>query len=151
MLNPLDIQDVEFGKAMRGYSTGEVDKFLDEIFKDYEVVFRENQEMKERIAGLEEQVDAYRHMEKALNDTLIVARNTAEDLKSNAVKESEFINRRAEEEAKRIIEKANKEVMRIKGEFDDLKKKVLIFRQRYKNLLQSQIDLLDQTMEDLFD
>lgn len=151
MLSPLEIQDIEFGKAIRGYQTGEVDKFLDEVFKDYEIIYKENKDLKDRVGVLEGQLDTYRNMEKALNETLIIARNAAEELKGNASRESEFINKRAEEEAKRIIEKANNEVMRIKREFDDIKKQALIFKERYKNLLLSQIGLLDKSVEDIYE
>jgi cell division initiation protein len=149
MINPLEIQAVEFGKAMRGYQTSEVDKFIDDIFKDYEIIYKENKDHKERIGLLEEQLGTYKNMEKTLNDTLILASDTAETLKSNAVKEAEFINSKAEEEAKRIIEKANGEVMRIKREFDNAKKQVMIFNERYRNLLKSQIELLNKSMDDM--
>ncbi len=149
MINPLEIQAVEFGKAMRGYQTREVDKFIDDVFKDYEMIYKENKDHKERIRLLEEQLETYKSMEKTLNDTLILASETAETLKYNSVKEAEFINSKAEEEAKRIIEKANGEVMRIKGEFDESKKQVMIFNERYKNLLKSQIELLNRSMDDI--
>jgi len=149
MINPLEIQAVEFGKAMRGYQTGEVDKFIDDVFKDYEIIFKENKDLKEQVRILEEQLGTYKNMEKTLNETLILASDTAKNLKDNALKEAEFINKKAEEEAKRIIEKANGEVMRIKGEFEDTKKQVVIFNERYKNLLKSQIELLNKSMDDI--
>jgi cell division initiation protein len=149
MINPLEIQAVEFGKSMRGYQTSEVDKFIDDIFKDYEIIYKENKDHKDRIGLLEEQLGTYKNMEKTLNDTLILASDTAETLKSNAFKEAEFINSKAEEEAKRIIEKANGEVMRIKREFDESKKQVMIFNERYRNLLKSQIELLNKSMDDM--
>lgn len=151
MINPLEIQAVEFGKALRGYQTGEVDKFIDDIFEDYEIIYKENKDLKEKIRLLEEQIETYRNMEKTLNETLILASETAESLKENAAKEAEFINQKAEDEAKRIIEKANREVMRIKGEFDEAKKQALIFNERYKNLLKSQIELLNTSVGDMFD
>ncbi|PLX32174.1 MAG: septum formation initiator [Clostridiales bacterium] len=151
MINPLEIQAVEFGKSLRGYQTGEVDKFIDDIFEDYEIIYKENKDLKERIVLLEDQIETYKSMEKTLNETLILASDTAETLKNNAAKEAEFINKKAEEEAKRIIEKANGEVMRVKREFDDAKKQVLIFNERYRNLLKSQIELLNKSTEDMFD
>ncbi|MBR3034046.1 MAG: DivIVA domain-containing protein, partial [Firmicutes bacterium] len=36
MITPLDIQNKEFSRAVRGYNQEEVDLFLDEIMADYD-------------------------------------------------------------------------------------------------------------------
>ena len=38
--SPKDIFEQEFKTSMRGYDKKEVDEFLDDIIKDYEVIFR---------------------------------------------------------------------------------------------------------------
>lgn len=52
MLTPLDIQNKEFNNSFRGYKESEVDSFLDEIIIDYERVYKENIELKDKITLL---------------------------------------------------------------------------------------------------
>ena len=58
MITPLDIQNKEFSRAVRGYNQEEVDLFLDEIMADHDEVAESRAE---RLA-------AERAKEAALND-----------------------------------------------------------------------------------
>ena len=49
MITPLDIQNKEFSRAVRGYNQEEVDLFLDEIMADYDKLISENQELKRQL------------------------------------------------------------------------------------------------------
>lgn len=40
-LTPLDIHNKEFSRGFRGYDEDEVNEFLDQIIKDYEMLIRE--------------------------------------------------------------------------------------------------------------
>ncbi len=52
MIRPSEIEDKEFKKVAVGYSPEEVDRFLDEIYVDYEQLFRENRELKMKLNNL---------------------------------------------------------------------------------------------------
>lgn len=52
MIRPTDIEEKEFKKVAVGYSPEEVDRFLDEIYVDYEQLFRENREMKMKLSNM---------------------------------------------------------------------------------------------------
>src|SRR5690625_7934743 len=55
-LTPLDIHNKEFTRSFRGYDEDEVNEFLDQVIKDYELVIRESKEYQERIQKLEEKI-----------------------------------------------------------------------------------------------
>ena len=58
MLTPLDIENKRFSKQMmNGYSCGEVDDFLDELTLDYEKLYKENSEMKEKLDELSSSIE----------------------------------------------------------------------------------------------
>lgn len=40
-LTPVDIHNKEFSKRMSGYDRDEVNEFLDQVIKDYELLIRE--------------------------------------------------------------------------------------------------------------
>ena len=49
MLTPIEIENKEFKKALRGFKEEEVDEFLDIVKEDYEYLYRENLELKEKV------------------------------------------------------------------------------------------------------
>ena len=55
-LTPLDIHNKEFSKGFRGYDEDEVNEFLDQVIKDYEMVIREKKELEERLNDLTERL-----------------------------------------------------------------------------------------------
>ncbi len=148
MITPLDIQNKEFKKVMRGYKESEVDEFLDTVIVDYEKLYKENIELKDKIAMLNEQIDRYSNLEKTLNNTLIVAQNTAEEVGANAQKKAELIINEAEARALKMIEDANSEVYKIKKEYEETKKQLHIFKTRFKTLLEAQLEVIADKIDD---
>jgi DivIVA domain len=61
MITPLDIENKEFKKGLRGYNENEVDSYLDEIKKEYENLYRENIELKDKLNALTEQIKRYKN------------------------------------------------------------------------------------------
>lgn len=149
MITPLEIQNKEFKRAIRGYKEDEVDEFLDQIIVDYEKLYKENIELKDKLEVAQHQLEQYKGIEETLKKTLVVAQSTAEDVKSNAHKEYELIIQEAETRAKEIINKAQSEVENIKSEFETTRSQMQIFKTRFKTLLQSQLDAIDQSCDDL--
>lgn len=49
MLTPLDIENKRFSKTFKGYDVDEVDDFLDQLTEDYEKLYRENADLKNKI------------------------------------------------------------------------------------------------------
>ena len=89
MLTPMDIHNKDFKRAIRGYNTNEVDEFLDRIVSDYEKLFRENDKLKEQASFNEKEISQYRKLEKNLQDTLMMAQNTADEILASAKKNAE--------------------------------------------------------------
>ncbi len=149
MITPLEIQNKEFKKVMRGYKETEVDEFLDKIMIDYEKLYKDNIELKDKIALLQEQIDKYANLERTLNNTLIVAQTTAEEVSSNAHKKAELIIREAENKGMAIIEESNKDVVKIKREYEEVKKQMHIFKTRFRTLLESQLEAVSISCKEI--
>lgn len=149
MITPMDIRNKEFKKAFKGYNENEVDEFLDKVIADYERIYRENGELKDRIAIDNERIESYNSMEKSLQNTLLIAQTTAEDIVSNARKKAEMIIKEAEDQAKRIIEDANSSVIKVNKDYEELKKEVQVFKTRFKTLLESELEALNATLKDI--
>lgn len=149
MLTPMDIRNKEFKKAIRGYKDDEVDEFLDKVIADFERLYRENGELKDRISIENERIESYTTMEKTLQNTLLIAQTTAEDIVANARKKAELIIREAEEQGRKIIEESNSSVVKINKDFEELKKEVQVFKTRFRTLLESELETLNLTLKEL--
>lgn len=149
MLTPLDIQNKEFSKGIRGYKESEVDSFLDEIIVDYEKLYKENVELKDKISMLNDQLKHYNQIEETLQNTLVVAQSTAEEVNLNAKKKAEIVIKEAEENARKIIDEAHKEVAKIQTKYEELKSEMQVFRTRFKTLLKSQLETLDSYFDNM--
>jgi cell division initiation protein len=144
MITPLDIQNKEFKKSFRGYKESEVDQFLDDIIEDYENLYRENIELKDKILILSEQIKQYNNLEETLKETLIVAQGTADEVIGAARQKAELIIEDAESTSKKLIDAANDEVRNIRKEYDYLIKEIFIFKTRYKSFIEAQLITLDE-------
>lgn len=148
MLTPLDIHNKEFKRSFRGYSEDEVDEFLDRVVKDYEQLYRENLDLKETIDRLNSKLDHFQHMENTLHNTLVIAQETAEEVKLNAKKETELMIKEAEVRSQRLIDEAMSKVRRMTGEYEELLKQAQIYRTRMRTLVQAQLEMLKSSEDD---
>lgn len=149
MITPMDIRNKEFKKSFKGYNENEVDEFLDKVIGDYERIYRENGELKDRVSIDNERIESYNSMEKSLQSALLIAQTTGEDIIINSRKKAELITREAEEQARRIIEDANISVVNVSRDFEELKKEVQVFKTRFKTLLESELESLNATLKDI--
>ncbi|NLO89342.1 MAG: DivIVA domain-containing protein [Clostridia bacterium] len=148
MLTPVEIEARSFSKSLRGYNAEEVDSFLSKVSKEYEKLYRMNQEYLENIGKLERELEKYSQLEKTLNETLVLAKKTAEDTKQNALKEAELIIEEARKEAQRMISQAEEEVKKQKELLEEIKKDQQTFAAEFRTLLRTYLELLDKKLKD---
>lgn len=142
-LTPLDIHNKEFSKAFRGYDEDEVNEFLDQIIKDMEMIIKEKRELEEKVGSLTERLTHFTNIEETLSKSILIAQETAEEVKNNARKESQLIIKEAEKNADRIINESLAKSRKVAIEIEELKKKAAVYRIRFRSLLEAQLEMLD--------
>jgi cell division initiation protein len=145
MITPLEIQKKEFGKSLRGYNEDEVDQFLDSLCDTVETLTNENHDLKDKLEMLQGQLEKYAAMEKTLNETLIIAQRTADDVNKTAELNSRNIIKEAKLEAERIVAEANKKVESIQNEMEIARRELKAFKARFKAMLNTQLGLIDDS------
>ncbi|HSU79737.1 MAG TPA: DivIVA domain-containing protein [Candidatus Angelobacter sp.] len=141
-LTPLDIHNKEFTRGFRGYDEDEVNDFLDQIIKDYEALIRDKKSLEETVQKLEDRLGHFATIEDTLNKSILVAQETAEDVKQNATKEARLIVKEAEKNADRIINESLSKSRKIALEIEELKKEAKVYRTRFRMLIEAQLELL---------
>lgn len=147
-ITSMDITNKEFKKGIRGYNSDEVDEFLDKIAEDYELVYKENSTMKERISALSDQIEHYNKMENTIQNTLLLAQNAADQAKQSAQKEAELLLKNANETAQKILDKAHNDVLQIGDQYESIKQEFLKFRNKFRNFMNTQMDMFDSMEKD---
>lgn len=151
-LSPLDIHNKEFGSKWQGYDKDEVNEFLEQVMKDYENVLEENKTLKSDLKQTQEQITHFNSIEEALQKSILTAQEAAEDVRRNSMKESKLIIKEAEKNADRIVNEALSRAQKIAVEIEDLKKQSKVFRNRFKMLIEAQLDLVNaDDWEDLLE
>lgn len=143
VLTPLDIQNKEFRTVFRGYSQDEVNLFLSRVLKDYEQVYKENQELKEEIKKLSSELDHYHKMEETLNRTLVMAQEASEELKKNTVKECELMKKENELQIQKALKEAQAKIEAMQEEYEKLVEEAGNFKIRLKSELRAYLEMLE--------
>ncbi|NEU29446.1 DivIVA domain-containing protein [bacterium LRH843] len=141
-LTPLDIHNKEFTRGFRGYDEDEVNEFLDQIIKDYEAVLREKKDLFDRVTDLDEKLDHFKSIEGTLNKSILIAQESAEEVRRNAQKEAQLIVKEAEKNADRIINDALSKSRKVMIEMEELKKQASVYKMRFKMLIEAQLEML---------
>jgi cell division initiation protein len=142
-LTPLDIHNKEFNKGFRGYDEDEVNEFLDQVIKDYELIIREKKELEERLNEMNSRLGHFTNIEETLNKSIVIAQEAGEEVRRNAQKEAKLIVKEAEKNADRIINESLSKARKIALEIEELKKQSKVFRTRFKMLIEAQLDMLN--------
>jgi len=140
-MTPLDIRNKTFGKGIRGYQCGEVEKFLETVSQEFESAYTENFELRERTKGLETEISHYRQLENTLQQTLVLAQQTAEEVKKTARHEADLVLREAEQEKLNKVSETQVILEEIKEEIQGLSRKRDLLRTQLRSFLLAHLDL----------
>lgn len=147
MLTPLDIENQRFSKSLKGYNLDEVDDFLDQLTIDYERLYKENNELRNKVESLEKDLEHYKSVEQTLQNTLIMAQQAADDIKTNAQSRADQIIRDAQSEARRATDEITKEEFEIRKRTEELKRQFSVYKAKMEALLISQLEMLQDNKE----
>ena len=143
MITPADIENKDFSRVKKGYSPEEVDDFLDLIILDMEKLIRENRQLKEELGKAHVQVDKHMSTETSVYETLEAAKALMNDIAASAERRAEILLKNAELEANLITREAKESISRYTDEGNRLRERVETLRERYKKMLESELERLD--------
>jgi cell division initiation protein len=131
-MTPLDIQQMVFKVAFRGYDKEEVNRFLEELAQTVESLNRDYVVQRERIVFLEQQLTELKRTEATLSSTLLSAQSLAEDVKRNAQREADLVIKEAEQKAGEMIHQARVELTDTQRDLTALQKQRLLMVERLR-------------------
>lgn len=142
-LTPLDIRKQTFERVFRGFDPAEVQAFLEMAAEEFERMTRESLQMREQLSTLKSESGRFRQLEGTLQEMLLTAQQTADEVRQNARREAGLIVKEAEIRANRAIEEARAHVREIRSEIVELKNQRDLFVARIQALVNAQSAFLD--------
>lgn len=119
---PVDLVHLKFKSVLKGYAVKEVDDFKEKVLQDYENLLSEKSSLEQEVKILQERLKDYSLKEKTLESTLMLAERTAEDRITASKKEADLIIEEANLQAKKIKGDAEKDIANLKEEVALLKR-----------------------------
>ena len=144
-ITPIDIQHKSFKRALQGYDRAEVDAFLDEIIETLEDEAQHRAALEADIADLKERISHFKAMEESLQNTLVLAQRTADEVKASAHKEADLIREQARMAAEREITNYNDSIVEVRREHQRSLEYSEKARSELRSLLMTHLALLDKT------
>jgi cell division initiation protein len=148
-ITPNEISNKEFKKGFRGYDMDEVDDFLEQLVDDYEKLYKENTNLKEKITSLTEKIEHYSNMESTLQSTLLLAQTAADQARESSKRDGEIIVKNAMDKASEITRNAENNTQEANKKLEMLKQEYNMFKSRFRGLLEAQIDSLEKSGIDI--
>ena len=145
MLTPLDIENKKFSKQiMNGYNVEEVDDFLDEIGVDFAKKQKEVNESAKKIEELNASLEHYKNIEETLQNTLLMAQSTAEEVKNIAKQKADQIVTDAKASSQKEVDFIQNQILMKKKELEDVQKQFDIYKAKMESLLISKLELIKE-------
>ena len=164
MLTPIELQGKSF-KTGFGYDKKDVESFFKDVIKNFEILYKENLELNDKINVLSEGVQYYKSIEKTLQKALVLAQKAAADTENAASEKARVLEEEAIQKAKKIEEdakmkadkitsealhsvkqlqfEATKELHQIQLDVASLLQQYETYKIQYKQMIAAQLELLE--------
>jgi len=147
-LTPLDIQNKEFKRRMKGYDAADVDAFMLQVRETLETLYRDNESMEQDNRNLRDRLSDFERLEVTLRDTLTTAQKVSDSIRDNAQKEADAIVAQAEMEGERRLRSLDQRKVELIAQIHELKRERVQFETRLKSLIEVHQRLLEAFAEE---
>ncbi|GAA4653452.1 hypothetical protein GCM10023142_05900 [Anaerocolumna aminovalerica] len=142
MITPIELQSKTF-KTGIGFDKKDVEYFISSLLGDYETLYKENIELKDKCNVLNEGINYYKTIEKTIQKALVLAEKTAEETKEAARQEAHAIKEEARAKAKLILMDAQNELDKIHQQTIQIVRQYEAYKAQFKYLAKAQEELLE--------
>ncbi len=148
MLTPTEIENKMFKKvSFGGYSIDEVEEFLEKIILDYEVLYKENVELKNKCDTMNESLEYFKSIEEGINQTVDNVTEEAEKMINEAMSEVEYIKDNKEAILREQLTDISKVIAEKEIEFERLVKQMELYKIKIASMLEAQLKIIKGSEE----
>lgn len=134
----------KFNTVFRGYEKDQVNKALDGIIRNYEVLLNKSKATETENLRLKEKLEHYEKLENTLNKAIFTAEEACEKIKTMARQEADSMLQEARRNSNRIINDALMKAEKAEDDIETLKRNVRFFKKRLRTIVESQLQVIDE-------
>lgn len=134
----------KFDTVFRGYDKLQVQAFLDDVIKNYEMLLEKSKKTEEENRRLVDQIEYYKKIEDTMNRAIYNAENVGDQIKSSARKEAEVLVTEARHNANRIINDALLKAEKAQNHADQLKRNTNMLKRRLRQIIENQLLVIEE-------
>ena len=134
----------KFSSSIQGYNKEEVNNFVKEVTVEYENMLKKLKSSCEIIESLRSELKHYKDIESTLNRATLIAEESTSNIKKAAYDESKVIIEDAKRNATKLLNNALTKAERIESDAESLRRKVAVYKRRFRDLIEDQLDELEQ-------
>ena len=134
----------KFDTVFIGYDKYQVQKCLDEIINNYELLLNKSKKTEEENKKLTEQIAYYQRIEDTMNRAIYTAESAGDQIKSSARQEAESLINEARHNASRIINDALLKAEKAQNHADQLRRNTNILKRRLRQIIESQLEVIEE-------
>ena len=134
----------KFSSSIQGYNKEEVNNFVKEVTVEYENMLKKLKSSCEIIESLRSELKHYKDIESTLNRAILIAEESTSNIKKAAYDESKVIIEDAKRDATKLLNNALTKAERIESDAESLRRKVAVYKRRFRDLIEDQLDELEQ-------
>ena len=105
-------------------------------------------EATKKASDMEEELKKYKNIENTLQNTLVMAQTTADEIKELAKQQADQIVKEAQGTAKQEVIEIEQSIVTKRKELEDLEKQIDVYKAKMESLLISQLELLKDMNKD---
>ncbi len=133
----------KFSTSIQGYNKEEVNNFVKEVIVEYENMLVKLKKSYQYSEELKKELKHYKDIESTLNRAILVAEESTSNIKKAAYDESKTILEDARRNATKVINNALVKAERIETEAESLRRKVMVYKRRFRALVEDQLDEME--------
>lgn len=143
MIMPIDIENKVFKRTkLGGYEIKDVEDFLEQLIVDYENLYKENADLKEKLSMAAESVNYYNSLEQGVTQTIENSQKAADEIREKALMDAEEIRSSAKNESSLTLEEIKLDIKAKEVELEQLKKQMQIYKIKVTSMLEAQMKIL---------
>ena len=136
MLTPIEISKKTFKTVMTGgYNRKEVDDFLREVKEDYEILYRDVLDLKEKNSRLNAEFERYSSTGDQLQKALTVAQKTADEIKLSAERQADLTIMQSNIRAQQIHQAAEDKMKKLSEMYRQFSSEFASYLETFNKLL----------------
>ena len=145
MMTPQQIQEISFEKALfGGYDMTSVDEVLEPLTEDYIALYKENSVLKSKMRILVEKLEEYRRQESSMQNAIVAAQKTCDQMMAEAERKCAQMLHEAEETANAKAQNVDERLGSEQDRLELAQRATAQFIDGMEKRLRRQLELMDE-------